>query len=427
MFMKALSPLIFFVVVYLAAGIVAGDFYKVPITVAFTLTSVFAIAVGKGKLSERIETFGRGAAHKNIMLMIWIFVLAGAFAQSAKQMGSIDEVVNLTLSIVPPDALYIGLLLAAAIVSVSIGTSVGTIVALTPIAVGIANTTGLNVPMVTAIIVGGAFFGDNLSFISDTTVVATQTQGCKMSDKFRTNIYIALPALVLTVLLYMFMSADLAKTATVPDPHIIKVLPYLLVIVIAILGVNVLVVLCLGILATGVVGLLYGDYTIYSWFSAMGEGINGMGELIIVTMLAGGVLEMISVNGGISYVMDKILKMTKSVRGAEFSIAALVSFVDVCTANNTVAIITVSGLAKEITERFKLDNRRVASILDTFSCIMQGVLPYGAQLLMASALASCSAVEIIPYLYYPYALLLVALLSIIFRFPRLKERVEAKQ
>lgn len=422
--MKALSPLIFFVVVYLAAGIIAGDFYKVPITVAFTLTSVFAIAIGKGSLSERIETFSRGASHKNIMLMIWIFVLAGAFAQSAKQMGSIDEVVNLTLSIVPPNALYIGLLLASAIVSVSIGTSVGTIVALTPIAVGIANTTGLNVPMVTAIIVGGAFFGDNLSFISDTTVVATQTQGCKMSDKFRTNIYIALPALVLTILFYILLSADISQAASAKSANIIKVLPYLLVIVIAVLGVNVLVVLCIGILATGIVGFLYGDYTIYSWFSAMGDGINGMGELIIVTMLAGGVLEMINANGGIAYVMNKILKITKSPRAAELSIAALVSFVDVCTANNTVAIITVSGLAKEISERFGLDNRRVASILDTFSCIMQGMLPYGAQLLMASALASCSAVEIIPYLYYPYALLLVAILSILFQFPRLKKIAE---
>lgn len=425
--MKAISPLIFFIIVYLATSIVAGDFYKVPITVAFMLTAIFAIAVSKGQFNNRIRKFNRGAGRKNLMTMLWIFVLAGAFANSAEKMGCVDSFVNLTLAIVPADALLAGLFLASSLISLSIGTSVGTIVALTPIAVGIASATGLSVPMLTGIVVGGSFFGDNLSFISDTTVVATQSQGCSMSDKFKTNIYIALPA----ALVVMFVYAIIGNNVTLPsEPQVdsfMKIVPYLVVLIVAIVGVNVFIVLTIGILLTGLLNLFMpsingeGELPLYAWFGNMGEGISNMGELIIVSLLAGGILELIRANGGIRYIINKVIHRIDSPRKAELSIATLVSLVDVCTANNTIAIITVSGIAKEISTRFNLDPRRVASILDTFSCIMQGIIPYGAQLLMAAALAHCNPLDIIPHLYYTYALLIMSLLSIALRFPRSKK------
>ena len=347
--------------------------------------------------------------------MIWIFILAGAFANSAKQMGSIEDMVNLTLAIVPSSAILAGLFLGAAIISLTIGTSVGTIVAMMPIAVGIANQLHEHVPFVAAIIIGGAFFGDNLSFISDTTICATQSQGCKMSDKFRTNIRIALPAAIIVFIAYIFLGSEIGSEAVIGEINFWKVLPYLAVLVAAIAGINVLIVLVSGILLTGIVGLINGDYTILSWSSAMGDGIMGMGELIIITMLAGGLLEVIRANGGIKFIMDKVLRHVHSQRTAELSIAFMVSAVDMLTANNTVAIISVAGISKDISIKYHLDNRRVACILDTFSCIMQGIIPYGAQMLMGAALASVSSVDIIPYLYYPYVLAIFAIGNIIFK------------
>lgn len=421
--MRSLLPLLFFIVIYLVASIVAGDFYKVPITVAFMLTAIVAVATSRGRLKKRLQRFTRGAAEPNLLLMIWIFVLAGAFANSAKEMGSISDMVNLTLSVVPSDALLAGIFLASALISLSIGTSVGTIVALTPIAIGMAETMEVSKAMLTAIVVGGSFFGDNLSFISDTTVVATQSQGVKMSDKFRTNIRIALPAALLMVVVYAIMGRSLSVPTNLPDVNFLKVMPYIVVLVAAACGVNVLLVLCLGILLTGGVGMISGDYDIYSWFAAMGNGVSGMGELIIITMLAGGVLEIVRSNGGVRYIMHKILSHVKSQRSAELSIAALVSIVDLCTANNTVAIITVAGIAKDISQRFSLDPKRVASILDTFSCTMQGIIPYGAQLLMAAGLAKCNPVDLMPYLYYPLTLGLFALITILIRRNRPQKTV----
>lgn len=350
-----------------------------------------------------------------MMLMIWIFILAGAFASTAKAMGCVDDVVYLTLSIVPANAVLVGIFIAAAVISLSIGTSVGTIVALTPIAAGLASATATSVPMMTAIVVGGAFFGDNLSFISDTTVVATQSQGCKMADKFKTNIRIALPAAIVMIAVYAFIGSGIEVNDIYPAVNILKVIPYILVLVTAIIGVNVLIVLVLGIVLTGVIGMYLGCFDIFGWFDAINNGALGMGELIIVTMLAGGILELIRKNGGIRFLMNGLLKHVNSQRSAELSIAALVSVVDICTANNTVAIITVAGIAKDISQRFNLDPKRVASILDTFSCMMQGIIPYGAQLLMASVLANLNPIDIIPYLYYPYTLGLCALLTILIR------------
>jgi Na+/H+ antiporter NhaC len=353
-----------------------------------------------------------------MMLMLWIFVLAGAFANSAKVMGSIDATVNLTLALMPSEMLLAGLFLAACFISLSIGTSVGTIVALTPIAAGVATQTGTSVAMMTAVVVGGSFFGDNLSFISDTTIIATQTQGCKLSDKFRVNSFIVIPAAIIILAVYVFLGQGMTAPTNVPDVELLKVVPYLVVLVTAIFGMNVMAVLTLGIVLTGIIGLSNGAFDIYGWMKAMGDGIIGMGELIIITLMAGGLLEVIKHNGGIDYIINRLTRHIHGKRGAELSIGALVSVIDVCTANNTVAIITVGGIAHKIGEKYGLDPRKCASLLDTFSCFTQGLLPYGAQLLMAAGLASLNPVAIVPYLYYPFAIGIAALLAIVLRYPR---------
>ena len=415
----ALSPLAVFITLYLVTSIAAGDFYKVPITVAFMTASIYSVVISGGiPLTKRIDTFSRGASTGQMMLMIWIFILAGAFASSAKAMGSIDATVNLTLALLPPQMLLAGLFLAACFISLSIGTSVGTIVALTPIAAGVATQTGTSVAMMSAIVVGGSFFGDNLSFISDTTIAATQTQGCKLSDKFRVNSFIVVPTAVVIFIVYILMGADVHVPTDIPALEPMKVIPYLAVLVTAIFGMNVMAVLTLGIVLTGAIGLLNGSYDLYGWFGSMGDGIVGMGELIIITMMAGGLLALIKQQGGIDFIINQLTRHVSSKRGAELSIAALVSLVNVCTANNTVAIITVGGIAKHIGDRFGLDNRKCASILDTFSCFTQGLIPYGAQMLMAAGLAELNPIAILPYLYYPFAIGISAILAIVLRYPR---------
>ena len=415
----ALSPLGVFIVLYLVTSIIAGDFYKVPITVAFMVSSIYAVIIHGGRpLRERIDIFSRGAATGQMMLMIWIFVLAGAFANSAKMMGSIDATVNLTLALLPPQMLLAGLFVAACFISISIGTSVGTIVALTPIAAGVAQQTGTDVALMTAVVVGGSLFGDNLSFISDTTIVATSSQGCRLSDKFRVNSFIVVPAAIVILIVYIFMGSGISAPQHIADVQWVKVIPYLAVLITAIFGMNVMAVLTLGIILTGTIGLLTGSFDIFGWMKSMGDGIIGMGELIIITMMAGGMLELIKQQGGIDFIIRRMTRHIHGKRGAELSIGALVAMVDVCTANNTVAIITVGGIAKQIGDKYGVDNKKAASILDTFSCAVQGVIPYGAQLLMAAGLASLNPVNIIPYLYYPMAIGIAALLSILLRYPR---------
>ncbi|MCI5814869.1 MAG: Na+/H+ antiporter NhaC family protein [Prevotella sp.] len=415
----ALSPLFVFIFFYLILSLIAGDFYKVPITVAFMVASIYAVAISATMpLQRRIDTFSRGAGADRLLLMLWIYVLAGAFAASAKEMGSIDATVNLALTALPSDLLLPGLFVAACFISVSIGTSVGTVVALVPIAVGIAQSTHTSIPLMAAVIVGGAYFGDNLSFISDTTVVATQTQGCKMSDKFKVNSQIVAPAAIIVLVIYALMGLSLQAPPQVPDVQWTKVIPYIAVLVIALMGMNVMAVLTIGIALCGIIGMADGTYGLYDWFGAMGKGIVGMGELVIIAMLAGGMLEMIRENGGIDYLIEKLTAHVHTKRGAELSIAALVSLVNVCTANNTVAILTVGGIAKKIGDRFGVDKRKAASILDTFSCTVQGLIPYGVQMLLAAGLAGVSPIEILPYLYYPMTIGVAALLCILFRYPK---------
>lgn len=397
----------------------AGDFYKVPIAAAFLIASVYAMALClKGKIEERVTIFSQGAGHKNVLLMIWIFILAGAFATTAKEIGAIDATVNITLQLLPGKLLFAGLFLAACFISMAVGTSVGTIVALVPVATGIAAETGISAAFISAIVVGGSFFGDNLSFISDTTIAATRTQGCSMSDKFKANIIIAAPAAIIVAILYIFAGMEVDFTPVVEKVNIVLLSPYLLVIGMAIASVNVVLVLTVGILANAFIGFAIGKITWISWLGHIGNGIAGMGDLIIVTMLAGGMLEVIRTAGGLDYLIEKMTRRISGKRGAELSIAALVSLANLCTANNTIAIITTGSIAKDISKRYGLDPRKSASILDTFSCFVQGIIPYGAQLLMASGLAGISALSIMAYLYYPFALGMVAFLAILLRFPR---------
>ena len=415
----ALSPLVVFIVLYLVTSIIARDFYKVPITVAFMTASIYAIIVFNGRpLRERIDVFSRGAGTSQMMLMLWIFVLAGAFANSAKTMGSIDATVNLALTLLPAQMLLAGLFLAACFISLSIGTSVGTIVALTPIAAGIAQQTGTSIPLMTAVVVGGSFFGDNLSFISDTTIMATSTQGCKLSDKFHVNSFIVIPAALIILVVYVIMGAVIASPGQVGEVSFVKVIPYLIVLVTAIFGMNVMAVLTLGIMLTGLIGISNGAFDVFGWMKAMGDGILCMSELIIITMMAGGLLEIVKQQGGIDFIIKRLTRHVNTKRGAELSIAALVSLVNLCTANNTVAILTVGGISKHIGDRYGVDNRKAASILDTFSCMTQGLIPYGAQILMAAGLAQLNPISIVPYLYYPLAIGIAALLAILLRYPK---------
>ena len=425
----ALSPLFLLIVLIVAFTIYSVDSShqdtSLSLTVAFMISSIYAVAISGGMpVRKRVDTYSKGAGANNLMLMLWIYVLAGSFAASAKAMGAVDATVNLALSILPASMILPGLFLAACFISVSIGTSVGTVVALVPIAAGLAHSMDANVGMMTAIIVGGAYFGDNLSFISDTTVVATQTQNCKMSDKFKVNSMIVVPAAVLVLIAYSVMGVGLQAPTHINEVEYMKVLPYLTVLVTAIAGMNVMAVLTLGTLLCGVIGIgshllgASGSYDLFGWFSAMGNGIIGMGELIIIAMMAGGMLEIIRENGGIDFIINKITAHVNSKRGAELSIAALVSMVNICTANNTVAILTVGNISKKIGDRFGVDNRKAASILDTFSCMVQGLIPYGVQMLLAAGLANLSPMDILPYLYYPLAIGVAALLAILFRYPK---------
>lgn len=417
----ALSPIIVLLTIYLAGSIVAGDFYRIPIAVAFMVASVYAITITRGDtLNSRIDSFSKGAANPRIMYMIWIFVLAGAFAALAKAMGAVDATVGITLNIIPSNYLPAGIFIAACFVSMSIGTSVGTIVALTPVVTELASQMNCSIAWLVAIVVGGAFFGDNLSFISDTTIAATQTQGCSMRSKFRTNFLLVMPAAITSLLIYAFSGnsiEDIATTAISPT-DIIKCIPYIIVIITALIGVNVLMVLIIGIATAAAIGLATESIGSISIFTEMGNGIMGMCELIIVTMLAGGLLEIVRLNGGIDFLIRIVTLRVRTRRAAETAISTLTALANLCTANNTIAILTVGNISRDIAKKSGISPRRSASIMDTTSCFVQGIIPYGAQLLMASGLAKVSPLAIIPNLYYPMLIGVTILLSIALQRPR---------
>lgn len=410
----ALLPLGVFLLVYLGTSIIAKDFYAVSILIPFLAAALTALIMNKKvKFDEKVDIFCRGAGNTNILLMVIIFILAGAFAKVAKDMGAVDSTVNLGLSLLPSSLLIPGIFIIGCFISLSIGTSMGTIVALVPIAVGIADKTGIATALATGAVVSGAMFGDNLSIISDTTIAATRTQGCEMKDKFKMNFIIVLPAAIITAIILMLLT----KSATVVNLealefNLFKILPYIIVIVTSLIGVNVSIVLLLGILSSGIIGFILGSFNLIGLFNSISSGILGMSELIIISILIAGTIELINFNGGIDFIINKGLKNFKTKRGAEYGIATLVSLVDICTANNTVAIVTVGPIAKDISNEFDLEPKRVAGIMDMFACVFQGVIPYGAQLISAAGLAALSPFAIMKFLFYPYLMGICAIISI---------------
>ena len=415
----ALTPVIVLLAVYLCGALLAGDFYRVSIAVAFVVAAIYGLVIMRGyNLQERVGIFSRGAANPDIMYMIWIFCLAGIFASSAKAMGAVDATVALTLNIVPTNFLPAGIFIAACFISMAIGTSVGPIVALTPVVTVMAPQVGCSTAWLVAIVVGGAFFGDNLSFISDTTIAATQSQGCKMKDKFKANFAIVLPAAIATLCIYLFGNQATEYALVEQSVEWFKAIPYLVVIILALVGVNVLVVLIVGTIIANLMALIDGDFELLTIFTAAGEGLNSMCELILVTLLAGGVMAIVRELGGFDYLIDKMTKKVSSRRGAEAVIALLTAITNFCTANNTISILTVGPIARDLSTRYGVPARKSASLMDTISCFVQGFLPYGAQLLMAAGLAAISPMEIILHLYYPFLIFIMAVVSIIIQFPK---------
>lgn len=411
----ALSPILVFLLVYLLSSILLHDFYRVPVSSAFLLASAYAMAITPGSVEGKVKLFSQGASQPNILLMVWIFMMAGAFAGSAKEIGSIEATVNFTLSIVPLRMLLAGMFLTACFVSMAIGTSVGTIVALVPIAGGIAEQTGMSPALMTALIVGGSFFGDNLSFISDTTIAATKAVGCRMSDKFKANFFIVLPAVIAVTAIYVFMGRNAGAAPDTGPVLWYALLPYIAVIVLAICGMNVITVLAIGIGLNAAIGFAAGTLDWAGWLSSIGDGIAGMGDLVIVTLLAGGMQGLIGHNGGMEYLTRSLMRHVHSRRGAELGIGLLTGAANLCTANNTIAIITTGGIVNDIAEKFGIEKKRAASLMDISGCFVQGLIPYGAQLLMAAGLTGLSALEIIPFLYYQFAVGICALLSVLLR------------
>ncbi len=420
----AITPLLLLIALFVGYGFMS-EVSQWGLVVVFLIVSAYALVAVPGlRLRAKASRFVRGAVHRDLLVMVWIFVLAGAFTESAREMGAVDATVNLALHLLPPHLILAGLFLAACFISLSMGTSVGTIVALVPVAGGLADKGGLPVVILVAAVVGGAFFGDNLSFISDTTIMATRTQGCSMRDKFRANVRIVLPAALLTLVLYVVLGSQQEVALEKGPVAWLRVVPYLSVLLLAVCGINVLIVLLVGCLLTGGVGLTTGAYDLAGWVLYACRGVAGMAPLIAVSLLAGGLLNLVKHGGGIIYLMRLLTRRIHSRRGAEYTIAGLVSFTNLCTANNTIAILSVGHLSKGIAQRFGVDPRKSAGLLDTFSCCVQGLIPYGAQLMMASGLAGINPVQIIPYLFYPMLMGAVALVAIHFRYPRKYSGVE---
>ncbi|QWG09188.1 Na+/H+ antiporter NhaC family protein [Flammeovirga kamogawensis] len=383
-----------------------------PATVAFLLASIVAVAMNtKVSIKEKINIYAKGMGHSDIMMMTLIFLLAGAFGKVSNTMGAIDSTVNLGLTFLPSNILIAGLFVIACFISISVGTSVGTIVAIAPIAVNIAEKTGMPVGIGLGAVIGGAMFGDNLSMISDTTIAAARTQGAEMKDKFRANIKIALPAALITIAIYLVTTSDISLDLSgTYEYSFIKVLPYIVVLIAALAGLNVFIVLIVGTLLSGVIGIYLGSFDIWGLIAATSDGFLSMADTIILCLMIGGVVALTHFNGGIDYVIYSITKRIKNERGGELGIALLIILIDMCTANNTIAIIIGGPIAKEISTKYKIEPKRAASILDTFSCFTQGLIPYGAQILVAVGVAKViTPLGIIQYLYYPFILGICAL------------------
>jgi Na+/H+ antiporter NhaC len=424
----ALVPFAVFLILFIGSGIVTGDFYKFPVLVAIIIAGAVALAMNrKVSFNEKVDIFTKGAGNSNIMLMVVIFLLAGAFSEVAKGMGAVDSTVNLALSVVPQNLLMVGVFIIACFISLAMGTSMGTIVALAPIGVGISEQTDIALALSMAAVIGGAMFGDNLSFISDTTIAAVRTQGTKMKDKFKVNFLIVLPAAIITCIILGILTMGEQTNINQHTFNWMKIMPYLGVLITALAGVNVFLVLAFGIVFAGTIGLIDGSYHFMDLIQKTSEGMAGMYEISFLAILIAGMVEVIKHNGGIDYLLYIVTRNIKSKRGAEFSIAGLVGLTDLSTANNTISIIIAGPLAKDIANKYDIDPRKSASLLDVFSCSIQGLIPYGAQLLVAAGVAGISPVSILPYSYYPLLIGVCGIIAILIGFPSLSTAKTVKK
>jgi len=418
----ALIPFVIFMILFIGSGIIMGDFYAFPVIVAISISGAVALAMNrKESFSRKVDIFCQGAGNLNVMLMVIIFLLAGAFSEVAKGMGAVDSTVNFALSVIPQNLVVVGLFIIACFISLSMGTSVGTIVALAPIGVGISDLTELPIALVMAAVVGGSMFGDNLSFISDTTITAVRSQGAQMKDKFKVNFWIVLPAAIITSIILGFMTSGGTAQVEHLSYNWIKIIPYVLVIILALSGMNVFLVLALGIVLAGAVGLADGSYHIMSLIQKIGEGMEGMYEIAFLAILIAGMVEVIKFNGGIDFLLRLVTRRIKSQKGAEFGIAGLVGLTNLSTANNTIAILIAGPLAKNIADQYEIEPRKSAGILDIFSCTVQGLLPYGAQFLVAASVAKISPVSILPYSFYPILIGICGMIAIFIGYPKIKK------
>lgn len=419
----ALIPFVVFLVLFIGSGVITGDFYAFPVIVAIAISGAVALAMNrKESFSHKVDIFCKGAGNLNVMLMVVIFLLAGAFSQVAKGMGAVDSTVNFALSVIPQNLLVVGLFIIACFISLSMGTSVGTIVALAPIGVGISEHTDFAMALVMAAIVGGSMFGDNLSFISDTTITAVRSQGAQMKDKFKVNFWIVLPAATATsIILGIITMGETSAQVEHLGYSWIKIVPYVLVIIFALIGMNVFLVLAFGIVLAGAVGLADGSYQLMDLFQKIGEGMSGMYEMAFLAILIAGMVEIIKHNGGIDFLLHLATRRIKSKKGAEFGIAGLVGLTNLSTANNTIAILIAGPLAKNIADQYGIEPRKSASILDIFSCTAQGLLPYGAQFLAAASVAGISPVSMLQYSFYPILIGICGIIAILIGYPKPKK------
>lgn len=423
----ALLPLVIFIGLFVGSGIITGDFYKMPILVAILVAAAAALIMNrKESFTSKVESFSKGAGHPDLMIMVFIFILAGAFSEVAKGMGAVESTVNLALTFLPQSLLIAGLFIIGAFISLAMGTSTGTIAALAPIGVGISTEADISAALAMGAIIGGAMFGDNLSFISDTTIAAVRTQQTEMRDKFKVNFFIVLPAAIVTCVILFVMTLG-GQAPVSPDAYSwVKMLPYIGVLAAALLGMNVIIVLAGGIILSGMIGIADGSYTLAAFLQKITDGIMGMAELVILSLLIGGMVELIKRNGGIHFILETMTKRISSKKGAEFAIAGLVSSTNLATANNTISIIATGPLAKDMADKYEIDKRKSASLLDIFSCSIQGLIPYGAQMLSAAKFASISPTSILPYSFYPLLIALCGIVAILIQFPRFK-RKEAQE
>ena len=413
----AVSPVLVFLILLVLGGCLTGDFSSVPIVTAFLVASVYAVAMTRGvKMNDRIKIFGRGAGNTNIMLMIWIFILAGAFSASASSMGCIDNTVNALLTLLPPKWLLVSIFIAGCFISMATGSGMGTIVAIGPVAVGISQMTGESLPLLGSVVVCSAMFGDNLSFISDTTVIATTTQGCELKDKFRANIWLALPAALCVMVVYYFIGGAFDYSFADVDINYLKIIPYVAVIAMAVSGVDVMLTLVIGTLICGVMGMIMGDFNVWGWAQAVSTGIEGMGGMIIIVLLAAGLMALVKHNGGMNFIVNLCLKFVRGRRSAEACICVLTGLVCCCTANNTIAIVGVADVVKDLSSKYGIEPRRAASLLDTSSCVTLELIPYSSHLLCMAGIAQIAASSLLPYMYYAFMLGIVLTLSIVFPF-----------